>query len=93
VLGAWISCAWGMDIVCLGNGYHVFGAWISCAWGMGIVCLGNGYHVLGAWLLCVWGMDDGACTSECMLGVLSGNVRGTPTCAGTRTLQELEARV
>ena len=30
---------------------------------------------------------------QCMLGVLSGNVRGTPTCAGTRTLQELEARV
>jgi hypothetical protein len=44
VLGAWISCAWGMDITCLGHGYHVLGAWILCVWGMDIVCLGHGHH-------------------------------------------------
>jgi len=44
VLGAWISCAWGIDITCLGHGYHVLGAWIFCVWGMDIVCLGHGHH-------------------------------------------------
>ena len=37
VFGAWISCAWGMDITCLGHGSYVFGAWISCAWRVDIM--------------------------------------------------------
>jgi len=57
MLGVWISCAWGMDIVCLGHGYRVLGAWISRAWGMDITCLGHGSYVFGAWISCAWGMD------------------------------------